>query len=477
MTSKYNCENCKKNFSTKGALKIHIETVCNRSEDTIFNCTFCDSNLSCKSALYKHLKTCQGKKDYEVKQQEQIVLKQLEDAKNIIKQKDLEFELLKEDHKQKIQDLTSQHEQQIKQQLQFRENNAQAIESMKEAIIDRDKKNEYLRGKIKVLQEQLDKQQQQLDKLQQKPTYINTFNNNNTINNNLYIQNLEPITDELIRETGSKIGMMDLKDGAPGIMRKFQPILKNRVICTDATRNSLMYNYNGQLKRDTRGQMLTDKIITSTEPQLIKYKEEIDNYYKSLNQLNLTDDQRAQNDTHFDNYQELCRAIKRKTEFSKKKISRNISKIIAVFSKSKTQFESHVLQQYENQEHDGLLNSSIQPVFGHNDSSENVVQELSTERDEGKSQSVESVNYIAPVDQRAKYNKVVSTKQTLINGKVFELHLDDHGNIVRKFRLRSSGLPYLTDEETDPESREQSDQEEDEDFDLGIEIPVFGSKS
>ena len=38
-----------------------------------------------------------------------------------------------------------------------------------------------------------------------------------------------------------------------------------------------MYNYNGKLKRDTRGQMITDKIMNSTEPQYRTYKEEIDN--------------------------------------------------------------------------------------------------------------------------------------------------------------------------------------------------------
>ena len=59
--------------------------------------------------------------------------------------------------------------------------------------------------------------------------------------------------------------------------------------------------------------------------------------------------------------------------------------------------------------------------------------------------------------KHGRLNRVATTRQTLVNGRIFEQHLDSEGHVVRQIRLRSSGLPYLTDEETDPSSREQSD--------------------
>ncbi len=420
------CKKCNKVFANKYSLKVHLENVCERIDALVLICKYCNSTFSSNSGLYKHDKTCPKREEYNLKE----MVKKLSDTNQ---------ELTKS-YEIKLAELTNDFNKAKLDFANIRENNAKAIETLKERVSQEEKKNEYLRGKLKVFQDQSSKQQKQIDDLYKKPTFVN---NGAVTINNLFIQNLEPITDELIRETGSKLGIMDLKDGAPGIMRKFQPILKDRVICTDATRNSLMYNYNGQLKRDTRGQMLTDKIISSTEPQFNKLKDEIDNYYKELSSQNMSEDQRLQNDTHFDNYKELCRAMKRKTEFSKKKISKYFSKMISVFSKSKSQFELQIQEknQYEDQIRSGDTTDVEIPVF----SPHNIVQ------------SARSVHEHVKTD--GKLNPIVSKKQLLENGRIFEFYYNASGEIIRKIRLRSSGLPYLTDEETDPSSREQSDNE------------------
>ena len=330
--------------------------------------------------------------------------------------------------KQQLNTATLEKDKIQQEYLSYKTNMSTMYKSVVDQNTDFKQKIEYLRGQLKIFK---DKEKTDQNKVQT-PTVVNTVNNINTVNN-LYIQYLEPITDELIRETGSKIGMMDLKDGAPGIMRKFQPVLKDRIICTDASRNSLMYNYNGQLKRDTRGQMITEKIIMSTEPQFNRYREEIDNYYKNLDTNNMTDHERSTHDMHYINYKEYSRAVRTKSEFSKKKISKKFVKTIVNFSKSKTQFEQ-------------TIQNTVR----------NIAQQPDPECIPADSQTVTHETVVQVPQEQARFNRVVAYKQTIINGRAYELHLDAQGRELHRFRLRSSGLPYLSDEDTDPESREQS---------------------
>jgi hypothetical protein len=443
MSGKFRCDICLKEFSNKYSLKTHIETICKRSQELTFNCLYCSSNFSTKTVLNKHMKICTRKTEYELRNQNTLLTNEIQELKIKLEQlqtaTDDRIRSAETNYNSKLEQSHLEYASQIKNIVQnyeskleelakkhdvYKSSISQSYNAIKDDNSEKDKKLEYLRGKNKVLQEQV-------NKLNDKPTYTNTVNN--TINNNLYIQNLEPITDELIRKTGESIGIMDLKDGTPGIMRKFHPVLKDRVICTDATRNSLMYNYNGQLKRDTRGQMLTDKIISSAEPQFNIYMDEIDKYYKNLDFENMSDIERSRIDAQYANYRELNRAIQTKGEITKKKISKRISKMISGFSKSKTQFESQMSKIVQSRSDD--LPQSTPQTHSHG----SVVTDSKF-----------------PIQPAARFNKVVSTKQTLINNRIIELHLDEHGNTVKQFRIRSSGLPYLTDEETDPESREQS---------------------
>ncbi len=423
MSEKNICEVCNKSFSSKGNLKIHQETVCLRDQTVVFSCTYCSNNLTSKKNLDRHIKTCPKIGEYNARQE-------IVNLNN------------------KIQELTSNYAKQLEELTSNFNITSKELKNTQDQYerlsSETNKKIGFLKGQINILKESEKAYQKQIEKLRQVTNIVN-----NTVNNsggNLYVQNLEPITDELIQETGSKIGMMDLKDGVNGIIRKFRPVLKNRVICTDATRNSLMYNYNGQLKRDSRGQMLTDKIVSSTEPQYDLYKEEIKKYYIEEGEKEMNEFDRKIFNEHFDDYRDYTRALKNDVESVKKIVSGKMSKKIAKFSKSKTQFESQIEDTATTE--CTLQNVTTVPESSIHGSSVNTKSEL-------HSSSLSGEHMLA---SRA-INQIVSKKQLVENKRTYEIYYNANGEIVRKIRLRSSGLPYLTDEDTDPSSREESEYE------------------
>ncbi len=75
MSQKFTCTQCNRDFTTKGSLKTHLETICNRSEELHFTWTFCNNDFSRKTVLDRHIKTCPKKDEYLIKQE-------LEETKN-----------------------------------------------------------------------------------------------------------------------------------------------------------------------------------------------------------------------------------------------------------------------------------------------------------------------------------------------------------------------------------------------------------
>ncbi len=433
MSTQNLCEFCKKSFSSKRALKIHIETVCNRSEELTFICTFCNLNLSSESSLRKHLKSCSKKEEYALKQ---IISQHAQEIQNLIEKHNKEIQDIKVDNNNKVHTLENNLKDVTNELSIVKMSTSQVIESLKEVNTKHEKEIEFLRGRLKSKNEQIESFEKHFNKITNHSTYVNnTINNSNIIN--LYVQNLEPITDELLKETGKTVGITDLKNSAKGIIEKFQPVLKDKVICTDATRNSLLYNYNGQIKRDTRGQMLTDKIMSSIEPQYQLYNKEIHDYYEDKIKQEENDIEREDLISRYNKYKDLDKSLRIKNEVTKKKISKRISKYITNFSRSKAQFDS-------------MIQQNIQKI------SDQTSETVSCKLVQPESSQV----IVVPKEERARFQKVVARKQIVKNRRTFEQHFDEDGNIVKEFRLRSSGLPYLTDEDTDPSSREDSEFED-----------------
>jgi uncharacterized Zn-finger protein len=102
MSQKFTCPKCSNTFTSKQNLNIHIQTICEKDPSLKFTCTYCENDFSRQNALTTHYKTCSKKKEYELMQTNDIVLKELEDSKKLIIQKDqkikdLENELSKKD--------------------------------------------------------------------------------------------------------------------------------------------------------------------------------------------------------------------------------------------------------------------------------------------------------------------------------------------------------------------------------------------
>ncbi len=422
MSSKFVCKFCNKGFVTKAVLENHIKTVCNRSEELVFTCIYCSLNLSSNSSLYKHTKVCSKKEEYALKQ--------------IISQHAQENQTLVEGHNKQVHILETKIQDLVQELMRVKYTTSQVIDSLKEVNTKHEKEIEFLRGRLKSKNEQIESFEKHFNKITNHSTYVNnTINNSNIIN--LYVQNLDPITDELLKETGKTVGITDLKNSAKGIIEKFQPVLKDKVICTDATRNSLLYNYNGQIKRDTRGQMLTDKIMSSIEPQYQLYNKEIHDYYEDKIKQEENDIEREDLISRYNKYKDLDKSLRIKNEVTKKKISKRNSKYITNFSRSKAQFDS-------------MIQQNIQKI-----------SDQTSETDSCKLVQPDSSQVtVVPKEERARFQKVVARKQIVKNRRTFEQHFDEDGNIVKEFRLRSSGLPYLTDEDTDPSSREDSELED-----------------
>ncbi len=457
MSKSFICEKCQKTFSTKGNLNLHIKSVCNEN-GTEHVCSFCQIDFKRKSSLISHQGVCQKKIEYEFN----LKYSKLHEEYLKLQEK---YSKLQEDSNVKYSKLQEEFDR-------YRENTRQVIENFKDELIIKDKNIEYLKGQKKIyesIKQDYNKQKQHQEQTNQYSiNFNNTVNNNGTIN--MYMKNLQPITDELISEAGRTITMTDIQKGIPEIMKKFIPILKDKVICTDLTRNSLLYNYNGKIKRDSNGIMLSDKILTSTEPQYNMYKSELDTYYASLDNVVMSDSDKQRTDTEFENYKQYVLAIKATAEFKKKKARKRIASIIISNIKTKSQFESNIAKNILQSRSDEELpreeklsdmntsrSISIQEVHGNTLTSEPSSSTLTVKQIENK------ISTLGAKKTDSRFSKVQYTRQTLINNRIFEQHFDAQGILVRQIRLRSSGLPYLTDEETDPSSREVSGFEESSD--------------
>ncbi len=143
MSQKFTCTVCNKDFSTKGGLKTHLETICNRSEELHFTCTFCSNNFSRKTVLDRHLKTCQKRKEYLIKQELEETKKQVSVLETIKESSVLTIEEQFKKLQYEFVSMKSDYENKLKEQ-QY-------------VIQKRNLKIAFLAGQVSVLKEQLKK--------------------------------------------------------------------------------------------------------------------------------------------------------------------------------------------------------------------------------------------------------------------------------------------------------------------------------
>ena len=143
MSEKFTCTVCNKDFSTKGSLKTHLETICNRSEELHFTCTFCTNNFSRKTVLDRHIKTCQKRKEY-------LIKKELEETKKQVSV----LETIKESSVLTIEEQFKKLQSENSLMKLDYENKLKEYQCI---IKKRDSKITFLAGQVSILKEQLKK--------------------------------------------------------------------------------------------------------------------------------------------------------------------------------------------------------------------------------------------------------------------------------------------------------------------------------
>ncbi len=207
------CEFCKKNLKNLSILNNHQKTAkyClllqGNGNDKKFKCNFCSKCYSQKKDLDRHLLNCIDK---------------------IIHEKDLII-----------------HEKDI-------------IIHEKDVIIH-EKEN-----RIKELQDQL------VDIIKTRPPTINNNNNNNNNNNqriNTIINNLQPITDDHLKEQSQYLTLDHIKQGAEGYAKyALEYPFKDRIVCVDYARKKIKYkDQDENIIEDPEMTKLSHKFFKSIE--------------------------------------------------------------------------------------------------------------------------------------------------------------------------------------------------------------------
>ena len=234
------CSVCKKDFKTKHTLKCHIERnkTCLKMRGTHieskFKCTACDHVAMIKSDLSKHMDVCKA-----VKISTLHVLQKEKESNDSKENEQLRF-MMNEKDKQIEQLLARLHEKD------------QIIKELAEKAISNSK-----------------------------PTTIHTTTNQTFVNN------LQLISEEYIKDHAKNLTIEHIKKGAIGYSEYFLEYpLKERVVCTDYSRRKLKYkNEQGELVTDPEMTTLSDLLFKSIKDRnrelTIQYSSELSDKFKT----------------------------------------------------------------------------------------------------------------------------------------------------------------------------------------------------
>jgi len=311
------CQYCERSFSTKGSLTYHQKTakyclkiqgkLCVKTIKKIknihFKCITCDKEFNKKYNLDRHYKVCskfQNKledKDKEYNKQLEEYKKQLEEYKKNLEDKDKKYNKQLEEYKKNLEDKDKEYNKQLeeyKKKLEDKdkEYNNQLeeykiqLEEYKKKLEDKDKECKI---KLEVNDKRIEEYKQQISTLQDKlenialkncsRTTINNNNNQRTIMINNYLDNMEPITPEMLLSYTDKLTEEHMLQGEKGITKYFcEYPMKGNVLCTDISRKKIKYkDAEGNIQTDVNLSKLKKGMFESIKPKVIELKEAIDN--------------------------------------------------------------------------------------------------------------------------------------------------------------------------------------------------------
>jgi len=301
------CQYCKRTFSNKSNLSNHQNTAkyCLTIQGKIkikkdkkvihLKCSGCYKEFKQKGNLNRHYKSCI----------EKYYKKQLEDKdkyyKKQLEDKDEYYKKQLEDNKKCHPDVI-QKKDDIRMTCNYCYKEFSTRQSLSKHKLKRciflqleGKDEEYkkqLEGKDKEYKKQLkdkDKEyKQQISTLQDKLENIALKNSQTTINNhndqrsmmiNNYIDNMKPITPEMLLSYTDNLTEEHMLEGKKGITKYFcEYPMKGNVLCTDISRKKIKYkDAEGNIQTDVNLSKLRKGMFESIQPKVNKLKESMDN--------------------------------------------------------------------------------------------------------------------------------------------------------------------------------------------------------
>ncbi len=270
MSTKPQCNFCKKFFSSVGNLNAHIKNVCSKVSPNL-QCEFCKKSFKLDLTLKRHHLVCKARISQESNKQlqEQVDLS----IKNIIKKYENELKNIKNKHKSDLKN--------IQDKLEISEENS------RKQINRLEISDENSRKQINLLQEENKRLTELLSNLSDKLPISTQTNSNNTSTNtvinisaNIFDQ-LNPITDETFFQYGQEITQKILLQGLDSVLNLGMKHFKDKVVCTDKSRNTLKYKMKDQIVNDKGGVRLAEQIINqSIEPKVKLYDKTLVDTYK-----------------------------------------------------------------------------------------------------------------------------------------------------------------------------------------------------
>ncbi|MEI7669698.1 MAG: C2H2-type zinc finger protein, partial [Pseudomonadota bacterium] len=211
------CKFCKNTFTNISSLNKHIKyasyCISKRTEKTEnslkFICDGCDKNFTSKYSLKMHIEICHlyTEKKYTLQLEEKD-----KKIKELKEEKDKQIKELKQEKDKQIGELKEKHEKQIKEL------------------------------------------QDKLENIAVKAVSRPTTSNKTQINN--FIQQLEPVTEEKLKESVSNLTIDHIKKGAEGYAQyALDYPLKDKMVCVDFSRRKIKF-------KDKDGNVITDPEMT-----------------------------------------------------------------------------------------------------------------------------------------------------------------------------------------------------------------------
>ena len=286
------CQYCERSFSTKGSLTNHQRTAkyCLKIQGKIsikkiinLKCSGCDKEFKQKGNLDRHYKRCSKSKKRNLD-----VIQKKDDIRMTCNYCYKEFSTKQSLSKHKLKiciflQLEAQYKEHKKQIEEYKKQLENKDKEYKKQLEDKDKEyKKQLKDKDNKHKQHICRLEDKLENIALKNSSKTTINNNNnqrTIMINNYLDNMKPITPEMLLSYTDNLTEEHVLEGEKGITKYFCDYpMKGNILCTDLSRKKIKYkDAEGNIQTDVNLSKLRKGMFQSIEPKVKELKESIDN--------------------------------------------------------------------------------------------------------------------------------------------------------------------------------------------------------